>query len=271
MLDEIAAKVAADYPCEAGYRYVFEKAIPGTRMMPDILVTRGGRYICAVEIGYTRPEKLTAYRHRFKIADVRWYDKSGQLHADVTETHIRVSAKVTAAPTREMSVYQVRNWVSCVGCPALRHAFVRRVPDRAAERFIRRFGEEAFSERDVEAVDEYDIEMDDVITCVVTDHVNIWLPSYCDKCDRDWLADPRDDADLLAWACEGTVREVGLALGARRVMSWDDARAAVLDVFGLTLDYLDGHFLKEEDEFNIRREIQVAVHTEVDHARQPKA
>jgi hypothetical protein len=64
------------------YDYVIEKPILGTRMFPDIAIVKKSskKIVCVVEIGYTRPEKLTAYRRELKIPDVRWYDKQGVLH-----------------------------------------------------------------------------------------------------------------------------------------------------------------------------------------------
>jgi hypothetical protein len=80
LIQQILSMVQADYP-PSQFDFVIEKAIPGTRMHPDILVNdRSGKHCCAVEIGYTRPEKLTAYRKDLKIPDVRWYDKAGNLH-----------------------------------------------------------------------------------------------------------------------------------------------------------------------------------------------
>lgn len=54
-------------------------------IIPDITIRdHKGNVVCVVEIGYTRPEKLRAYR-KLKIPDVRWYSKSGEL---VTEWDI---------------------------------------------------------------------------------------------------------------------------------------------------------------------------------------
>lgn len=77
----IAADVAKDWPAEAGYRMEFERPLPGVRgMLPDIIVFDAASKVrCVVEIGYTRPEKLTYYRQS-GIRDVRWYDKEGKLH-----------------------------------------------------------------------------------------------------------------------------------------------------------------------------------------------
>lgn len=45
-----------------------------------------------VEIGNTRPEKLTAYRDDLKIPDVRWYDKQGRLHVKAVPHYKKVVA-----------------------------------------------------------------------------------------------------------------------------------------------------------------------------------
>ena len=88
LLEMIAEKVRTTYPPGSGYVYEFERRIPGTPqvMIPDIWVSdESGKLVCAVEIGYTRPEKLTAYRRVLGLQDVRWYDKKGNLHGDVVE------------------------------------------------------------------------------------------------------------------------------------------------------------------------------------------
>jgi hypothetical protein len=79
LIENIIAKLAGDYPAEGGHVYIIEKLLD-KGMIPDIMVLRGSALLCAVEIGYTRPEKLTAYRDEFHIPDVRWYDRSGNLH-----------------------------------------------------------------------------------------------------------------------------------------------------------------------------------------------
>jgi hypothetical protein len=93
LIASILRLVEKDYP-PGSYRYEIERPIPGTKMFPDILVWSGHRIQCAVEIGYTRPEKLTAYRAEHKIPDVRWYDKAGNLHADVEERMLRATVYV---------------------------------------------------------------------------------------------------------------------------------------------------------------------------------
>lgn len=78
LLEKISGKLRREYP-EPPYRYEYEKRIDGTQWEPDILIS----LICVVEIGYTRPEKLAAYRDELLIDDVRWYSKDGQLHAEL--------------------------------------------------------------------------------------------------------------------------------------------------------------------------------------------
>jgi hypothetical protein len=57
LIQKIKRIVEQDYPPDA-HRIDIEVAIPGTRMFPDILVRdQDGKILCAVEIGYTRPEK----------------------------------------------------------------------------------------------------------------------------------------------------------------------------------------------------------------------
>jgi hypothetical protein len=50
-------------------------------MMPDFIISdQTGMVVCVAEIGYTNPDKLRAYRDAYKFADVRWYDKHGELY-----------------------------------------------------------------------------------------------------------------------------------------------------------------------------------------------
>ena len=80
LIEKIRLEIQKDYP-ENLFRYEIEKYLPGTKLIPDILVRdENGKIYCAVEIGYTRPEKLTAYWNSHRIPDVRWYDKAGVLH-----------------------------------------------------------------------------------------------------------------------------------------------------------------------------------------------
>jgi hypothetical protein len=64
------------------YEYVIERPILKSRMFPDVATIErsSGIFQCVVEIGYTRPEKVTAYREQLKIPDVRWYCLQGILH-----------------------------------------------------------------------------------------------------------------------------------------------------------------------------------------------
>lgn len=169
LIERIAELLCVDYPKKDGYRYIFEKAIPGTRMMPDIVVVFGAEIVCAVEIGYTRPEKLTAYRTRHNIADVRWYDKSGVLHGGVDERSVRVG--VTVEPAGEFFTYSVSEYVQCFECEGSEGP--RRVPSNVAARYIRRFGD-AYDVRQESALE---CEYQDVQTTVITDYARFWLPS----------------------------------------------------------------------------------------------
>jgi hypothetical protein len=80
LIETVRRLIERDYP-STQYVYRIERGIPGTGMRPDIMVCdQAGGVFCVVEIGYTLPEKLTAYRDDLKIPDVRWYDKQGRLH-----------------------------------------------------------------------------------------------------------------------------------------------------------------------------------------------
>lgn len=214
------------------YDYVIEKMIPGTRMFPDILVVdRASRKRqCAVEIGYTRPEKLTAYRTKLKIPDVRWYDKQGNLHADVTEKTVKVSLEL--APRYQMYVYAVGNQVRCVGEDCGKCA----CDDDGIDRISCANFEDCFERQ-----------FYDVSTTIVTDRVKAFFPSFCDKCGAAWLANPEDEAAELAFSLiDMSAKEFGLEYGARTEMTWDQACQLVEDRYDIKLNYPDGAFLWPE-------------------------
>lgn len=81
LLQKCAHLLHPEYP-ESKFFYVFERGVPNTRCIPDILVIDRDTFfiICVVEIGYTRPEKLTKYVEK-GIPDVRWYSKKLKLHS----------------------------------------------------------------------------------------------------------------------------------------------------------------------------------------------
>jgi hypothetical protein len=79
LLDNIAKQLGSTYPAEH-FKYVYEKPLrlSDRANQPDIQVFHGEKLLCAVEIGYTRPEKLKHYKTT-GVPDVRWYSKSGEL------------------------------------------------------------------------------------------------------------------------------------------------------------------------------------------------
>lgn len=123
LLERIAADVTSAWPSEQGYRIEFERplAVQGVRgMLPDIQVLdAGGQVRCAVEIGYTRPEKLTAYRAP-GIPDVRWYDKAGTIHGDVNLRVEVVRREERVRPSRTLVFKQldVNQQATCWDCVA---------------------------------------------------------------------------------------------------------------------------------------------------------
>jgi hypothetical protein len=92
LIETVRRLIERDYP-STQYVYRIERGIPGTGMRPDIMVCdQAGGIFCVVEIGYTLPEKLTAYRDDLKIPDVRWYDKQGRLHVKAVAHYKKVVA-----------------------------------------------------------------------------------------------------------------------------------------------------------------------------------
>ncbi len=189
LLARVAKTVEGDYPL-GPYRYAFEKALPGTRprLYPDILVTSTttGAAVCAVEIGYTRPEKLTAYRRAHGIADVRWYDKAGGLHIE----HLKpsVTYQVTCEPSGSFDVWTAtESWA--IECPVCYRAQLDdRDLDAPAQASLPLdadadvLEEQAASLRAAEDEDARSVAAQDVVTVLVTDGASAWAISFCDKC-----------------------------------------------------------------------------------------
>lgn len=248
LITKIADLLAVEYPPRSGFSFIYERPINqwfkkelGRSMMsPDITILSANRPVCVVEIGYTRPEKLTAYRNVLKIPDVRWYAKDGVLHGDVQERVVSVS--IDAEPTGNLYAYPIWGMIPHVGCRDVEYD-VRRVPDKAYDRYVRRFGDDAYMAR-VEKLEE--AESEDVFTYLVTDYVAVWLPCFCDKCGAHWFAD-NEDGEVAIEMCRYAPREIADYLGTRREpIKWHMAREE-MEKWGLSLNYMDGHFLKEAD------------------------
>lgn len=80
LLDSITNHLLPQYP-RSEFQYVYEQALNLTdwRNQPDIQIFDATRTLTvAIEIGYTRPEKLKLYVDQ-RIPDVRWYSKAGEL------------------------------------------------------------------------------------------------------------------------------------------------------------------------------------------------
>jgi hypothetical protein len=240
LLERIKSLLEVDYPLDR-YNYSFEKAIKGTRMHPDILVCdEDGRMLCAVEIGYTRPEKLTAYRSELSIPDVRWYDKTGKLHGDVEERSVLV--RIEAVPQGKFVVY---HFTELVECPS------KECQQMAEEEFDVDFDPE--SEISSEESDRWSevIEylVSDTSTYLVTDYVRVWVGCFCDKCGEIWPAQSEDEdislwnviEDLRTW----TPQQFGMAWGRRLFEgSWNETRSYIEQWFqGFELEFQNGIFL----------------------------
>ena len=281
LIDKIRALLAPDYDPTV-FRYFFEQAIPGTRMFPDILIRdAGGDMVCAVEIGYTRPEKLTAYRTQHQIPDVRWYAKDGTLHTDVTAkvTVTRVSVEVTMQPPAEVSGYVVHHVVECrdpecycdtcdryasdCGCPD------HLDDDETDERPLLAIAERPDPNDDDDDDDEawersHDYLRLDVMTVILTDRVRAWYVCCCDKCGATWFADPGVDDDPSLLELHGDLRDLtpqdfGRRYGAGRRCSWSEAVPLIDQRFHLRCEVADGHFLRHQDAAAVRAHLRAVI------------
>lgn len=214
LLELVAGKLSVEYP-RPTFRYVFESRIPGTRAHPDIQIfePNAGTLVCAVEIGYTRPEKLTLYREILKIRDVRWYDKLGNIHADV-KTRVEVVTLELASP-QTVFAYKINDHVPCIAeeCADL--------PE-----------------------DESHVGVE---TTLLTDYIRALLPSRCDKCCSCWLADPDNEAwDLRESLMCLEPREIGIQFGKRQHISLPQ------ELFGLPILWIDAWFISDFDRDSYR-------------------
>ncbi len=73
LIELCVEKLSSDYPLDE-YNYLYERGIPGERIIPDIQILKENKIICVSEIGYTRPDKIKRYRE-LGIQDIRWYSK----------------------------------------------------------------------------------------------------------------------------------------------------------------------------------------------------
>jgi len=123
----VASQLHATYP-ESVFKYEYEKSfgLKDRRNQPDIQVfSPGGELICAVEIGYTRPEKLDLYRTS-GVPDVRWYSRDGRLygnHARGGNASVRLNIEYKTSPN---DVWRfVPSEVSAWPCPFLEDELTR--------------------------------------------------------------------------------------------------------------------------------------------------
>jgi hypothetical protein len=243
LIQAIQAQVAVDYPLDR-FVYQIEKAIPGTRMFPDLLVRDGisGAIQCVVEIGYTRPEKLTTYRDRLQIPDVRWYDKSGRLHPGWQTRGVRAVVEVVAPAPEQVFLYEIGTAFICAEC--------------LSEWFGDLPGDLPSDQRDA-LIEEADEECTSGVALLVTDYIKAFLPTVCDTCGALWMA---EDDGALGW---GVVRELedavmrrnganlrdfGRRWGSRTATTWAESCRLTRELgWDRDLSYLtDGAFVQED-------------------------
>ena len=83
-LNRIVSLLEEDYP-SAAFKYALDttRLFDGSRMYPDVQIFAPDSQVpaCVVEIGYTRPEKLSHYK-KLGIPDIRWYGRdNGKLYS----------------------------------------------------------------------------------------------------------------------------------------------------------------------------------------------
>jgi hypothetical protein len=245
LLEAIAAKLRPTYPPDRGFSYVYERRIAGITavMIPDIQVAdASGRIVCAVEIGYTRPEKLTAYRRTLKLQDVRWYDKAGHLHGDVTERvvvkrEVVVKRKEAAPPDESFRLLPIVDFnASC--------------PDCRAE-----YEQDAEAQREAAAAEGRAPDVDpDPDAAIEHSSAAVWgefftnmrrcaALCYCDQCGLNFLETDPHNLPFGDWgdvtdAWNGRHRAAYAHLKPRE-LTFDELREYAVSQYGLTVDYSD--------------------------------
>jgi hypothetical protein len=244
-----------DYP-PATHVYTTEKAIAGTRFFPDIVIAdAAGTLVCAVEIGYTRPEKLTYYKNVLQIPDVRWYDKQGVLHTVLETKSVLLRAEIVGPAPEEVAVYRINDRLDCPDC--FESVLMSDEEYAAYCEDVKADGgtpesQDYFFDKACEEASE------DVWAVLITDYVKAFLVAYCDKCNTRWLAERNNEitANGILMDLEDALRNNGLArfgmeYGARRMMSWADAcKAARKEAPWLDADLnyvTDGDFLDDPE------------------------
>jgi hypothetical protein len=279
LIEAIAAKLHGEYPPDS-YIYRYEVALAGTRLFPDIQVCErdSGKTLCAVEIGYTRPEKLTAYRTKHAIPDVRWYDKAGRLHGDVQE--ITVQATVLA-PEPELGArfacYRPEVSEPCPRCvdsgyEELRYSWPespvrpnRRPAGRRVftEWMLRNNGDGRFDGMNAAEIEEaYEQELEALLieaadateSLIGSDSLRMIVAFRCKACGFSCIATAADDevvpAGLSGLLSDNDGRALATECGARRWMTWTELRAAVQALTGNEPVYADApHISPEHEEY----------------------
>jgi len=246
LIEKIKKDLLLQYPTNLGYEYIIEKSICHTRMIPDIQVSINNQTICAVEIGYTRPEKLTAYRNELKIPDVRWYDKSGKLHGDVKEEIRKITIEVS--PKNTFYYYEIHNHFSCHDCPGV---LAKKIPEKSYKRYVRMFGEDAYLERINDAEEE---EKSYVQTIIITDYIRIFFPSFCDKCGECFLPKFEEDELDINYLIDIFINdrkdEIARQISCSRTkILWKEFNEKILEEFNVELNYMDGLLINQQNTY----------------------
>jgi hypothetical protein len=241
LIQTIAELLHGQYPpteCE----YILERAIPGTRMSPDILVRRDNEILCAVEIGYTRPEKLTAYRRDLKIPDVRWYDKSGVLHGDVEERVVSVKVEVVKQRPSILYGYRIAGTIDCKHCAEELDAAAGEIDEEDRQRQSEELACEV-----------------ETLVLTDTDYCMAYLPSWCDLCGFYFFAEESAEdingVEGVLDTLRGRPRDIAEQWEGRTELTWDEATRLVSREFELDLNACEPEFVHAEDGGQIRQAV----------------
>ncbi len=184
LLDLVSRKLFLDYP-KNDFIYLYEKRLyENKRMEPDITIrnkeTR--ECVCLVEIGYTRPEKLSFYRNKMGVFDVRWYDKTGILHGDVKEVSIK--AKYDVILPQNLYVYYITHNIECCDddCDIDSMRWIFPFEGGGSKEELEQIKEKMFLQDDDRYHEYLQDRIEETNGYLVTDFYKAWVFGFCDKC-----------------------------------------------------------------------------------------
>lgn len=194
LLTKISSLLERDYP-KAKHQYAYEVRLNGSvpKLYPDILIWRQDENItnklpmAVIEIGYTRPEKLMAYKDKYKIPDIRWYSKAGELINPQ-----KIESKIIKTKLANVNkFYNIKIKGYCYDC--FKEEWNHWTTDDCGQKLLFFDEDEAVSEGDGMAT--LDCQVD-----VWSDGEFIYAVQFCDVCGGWRILNDYDLSMLTGWS-----------------------------------------------------------------------